>query len=68
MEKNKINLAIQVTQVLDQNSDREINGIIDVIETLGVKKCLILTLEQEKKIKIDKNVIHVKPLWKWLID
>ena len=66
--------AIQVTyELTDQNKDREIKGLIEAMKFFKLKQGLLLTYDQEDKIKIkDKDgktrKIIVKPVWKWLLE
>ena len=68
-EKNKITAAIQVTRELnDGNYKREVNGLLEALETHNLEKGLILThdLEEEKKIKGKR--VKIVPIWKWLLE
>ncbi len=66
---NKIKTAIQVCYSLDdKNKDREINGLVKVMDKFQLKKGFILTHSQEKNIKIKNKDILVEPVWKWLME
>ena len=52
----------------DKNKEREINGLLEAMKELKIKKGMILTLEQEEEIKHDGKIIIVKPVWKWLLE
>ncbi len=68
-EGAKISSAIQVChQLTEQNKDREINGIVEAMDEFKLKEGLILTLNQEQKIKVDNKEIIVKPVWKFLVE
>jgi len=55
--------AMQVCYELDEdNLRREMKGLREAMETAGIKKGMIVTLDQEDKFD-DINVI---PAWKWL--
>ncbi|MHA1521389.1 MAG: ATP-binding protein [Promethearchaeota archaeon] len=61
--------AIQVTYYLDNhNRDREIRGLEKIMEKFHLGSGLILTYEQEEEIKTSTKVIHILPVWKWLLD
>ncbi|MBI1970269.1 ATP-binding protein [Candidatus Woesearchaeota archaeon] len=64
-EGRKIIETIQVcTALSDENKKREIAGLQEAMHRFGVKKGIILTLEQEEKI----GNILVLPVWKWLLN
>jgi predicted AAA+ superfamily ATPase len=68
-EKNKITKAIQVTDVLNEaNRERELNGLLAAMESFNLKKGLIITRNQEERIRIQKREIQVLPIYKWLLD
>ena len=65
----KIVEAIQVTSYLTKNNEeREIGGLLEALDEYGLKKGLILTLDEEKEIKKNNKIIIVKPVWKWLLE
>ena len=67
-EKNTITAAIQVTQKIDgKNESREINGLLDAMNTYKLRTGLILTRYDDDVIKINRQTIYVKPIWKWLM-
>lgn len=67
-EKNKITAALQVTAHLgDENQEREFDGLLEAMRESGLKKGLVLTVDQEKIVARNGKVIEVKPLWKWLL-
>jgi uncharacterized protein len=66
--QNKIVSAIQVTEIIsNQNTDREIKGIIEAMDTFKISNGYILTYDQFDEIKIGKYKIKVLPIWYWLI-
>ncbi|MDZ7319935.1 MAG: ATP-binding protein [candidate division KSB1 bacterium] len=65
----KITDAIQVCwELTDWNREREVNGLIETMDFLGLNQGLILTNSQEDKIELDGKRIDVKPAWKWLLE
>lgn len=65
----KIIEAIQVCYELNEkNKKREINGLTKAMDKFKLKKGLILTFDQDEEIKIDKKLILIKPVWKWLLE
>ena len=69
VERNKIKTAMQVTWELNEtNRDREINGLVEAMQTYDLKSGLLLTYDQEEEIIIDLKKIHIKPIWKWLLE
>ena len=64
----KILKAIQVCyEITQDNKNREINGIIEVIREFDLEKGLIITGDLERDELVDGMKIHYKPLWKWLL-
>jgi predicted AAA+ superfamily ATPase len=60
--------AIQVTYILDQsNRDREINGLLEAMDSLGLSEGTILTISQEEEISIEGKRINIIPVWKWIL-
>ena len=66
----KITKVIQVSTSLDniQTRKREIEGVLDAMKSYNLKEGLILTYNQEEKIKENGKTIIVKPVWKWLLE
>jgi predicted AAA+ superfamily ATPase len=68
-DKGLLNTAIQVCfELNDGNREREIGGITDAMNELGIKQGLILTYNQEETIANDGKEIAVVPVWRWLIE
>ena len=68
-QKEKIVQAVQVCYRLDDdNKDREFNGLLDALKEFKLKKGLIITYDQEDKIKLEGREIIIKPAWKWLLE
>jgi predicted AAA+ superfamily ATPase len=56
--------ALQVCYKLDEDTlRRELKGLREAMETTGIKKGLIVTLDQEDRF----DNIKVVPAWKWLL-
>ena len=67
-EGTKIVEAIQVCYEFNkENNDKELKGILEVMKKFNLKKGLILTLDQEDEIEVEKYKIVLKPVWKWLL-
>ncbi|HLD55319.1 MAG TPA: ATP-binding protein [Candidatus Nanoarchaeia archaeon] len=68
-EKNKIINAIQVCYELNSNNkNREINGLIEVMNEFKLNEGTIITLNQEETIKEEKLTIKIIPAWKWFLN
>lgn len=67
--KNKNSVeAIQVCYKIDEkNKEREISGLVDALETFGLKQGAILTLDQQEELKVKNKKIKIVPVWKWLL-
>ena len=67
-EKNRVVATIQVTKQLDDdNYKREINGLVEAMDTHGLKKGTIITEDKDDKISIEGKEINIIPIWKWLL-
>jgi len=64
----KHKLALQVCYNLtEKNRLREIQGLHEAMERIGIQDGLILTLEQEQDIDYAGRKIRVMPAWEWLL-
>lgn len=62
MEKNSVKEAIQVCLTInDENFDREYNGLLDAMQSLGLKKGTIVTLNQRDTFEKDGMIIEMIP-------
>ena len=62
---------IQVTWDMsnEETRSREINGIVEASKAIGCKNLYIITYDSAEEINIDNDtVIHVIPVWRWLLD
>ena len=72
-EGNNITEAIQVCQTLTHpdTKQREIDGLIEALNTYSLKEGVILTESEEAEETITKDgkkyKVSIMPLWKWLI-
>lgn len=62
-------LAIQVCYSLSDSDTfkRETTSLLKATSILESETLLIVTRDEEKTIEISGNVIHVVPIWKWLL-
>ncbi|MCX6748728.1 MAG: ATP-binding protein [Candidatus Pacearchaeota archaeon] len=66
---NRIKETIQVTYELNEkNREREIAGLIEALNKFKLKEGLIITSDQEEKIKVNGKIIRIIPAWKWLLE
>ncbi len=66
-EGQKIKQAIQVVYLLDiHNKEREINGLLEAMQTYNLKEGLILTMDQEEDLSLKNKKIKIMPVYKWL--
>lgn len=71
---NEITMAIQVTMSLNnpETKARELAGLLEAMQQYKINEGLILTDdeadEREHKINSASYKIHVKPVWRWLIE
>lgn len=67
-EDNKL-LPVQVCfELTEENSEREISGIVEACHWLGVSKGMILTFDEENELSVEGINIRVLPVWKWCIE
>jgi predicted AAA+ superfamily ATPase len=68
-DNHTLTQAIQVTQeVNDNNKEREIKGLFEVLKKFHLPHGLILTYDQEEEIIYEKKKIFIQPVWKWLLE
>jgi predicted AAA+ superfamily ATPase len=48
--------------------DREVKALQLSMKELNVQKSFIITFDEEKSIQTEQGVIHVIPLWQWLLE
>lgn len=68
-EGNQIVQAIQVAKSLEdpETKKREIEGLIEAMNTYHLQQGIILTENEQDTIKMNGFVISVIPIWKWLL-
>ena len=68
-EGSRISKAIQVSVHLGTGKikNREIAGLVEAMNSYGLKSGFILTEAEEEIIEIDFYQIQVLPIWKWLL-
>jgi len=68
-DKERKMQAVQVCWKLDsENQDREIKGLIEVMNKFKLKQGLILTYDQDDEFNIENKKIIVKSVWKWMLE
>lgn len=67
-EGTKITKAIQVCYDLnDDNKEREIGGLVEVLGKFQLKEGFIITYNQADELQIGNKTVKVLPVWKWLL-
>lgn len=51
-----------------ENQDREIKGLLEAMNELGINNRLILTYDQEDELVFENKKVIIKPVCKWMID
>ncbi len=51
-----------------QTLNREINGLVDAITNLKLKKGTLVTANKSETPYINKLEINTIPLWRWLLE
>jgi predicted AAA+ superfamily ATPase len=66
-EKNVITQAIQVCYELNEdNKKREIDGLTEALEKVGLTRGLILTANQEDRLEVSGKTVTVNSVWRWM--
>jgi len=64
-----IQSAVQVSlQLGDRNRKREISGLLEALKRFKLKEGFILTENQTEEFILENRIIHVQPLWLWLLE
>ena len=58
---------IQVTDAFSESREREIRGMLGAMKELDMNEGYILTSEVMEEISEDGKIIHVLPIWKFLL-
>ncbi|MFH1771820.1 MAG: ATP-binding protein [Candidatus Omnitrophota bacterium] len=67
-KSEKGSFACQVCfELNEENKEREIQGLLECCGFLGEKRGVILTHDQEDKIKVNNIEVIILPAWKWLL-
>ena len=65
----RVKEAIQVCfNLTNDNKEREINGLLEVLKKFKLKRGLLITNNYEHEHKIKNKLIKFMPLWKWLLE
>ncbi len=70
VENNIVTVAIQVcyTFYSERTRKREVDGLLEAMETFNLTTGLIITSDMEDKITVDDKRIDIIPAWKWLLE
>ncbi|MEI7980378.1 MAG: ATP-binding protein [Bacteroidota bacterium] len=65
-----ITRAIQVSRTLqdEHTKKRELEGLMEALQSYRLKEGVILTEDEEDEIDIEVYKIIVKPVWKWMLE
>ena len=64
-ERLLINVSYDISD--RKTFDREISSLKEGMKYFGLKESILITSEREEIIKTENLIIHIKPLWKWLM-
>ena len=68
VENRAVEEVIQVCWDLTlTNREREIQGLLEAMDTFKLKKGLLLTFDQEEEIEIDGKKILILPVYRWML-
>lgn len=67
---NRITQAYQVTVSLtdEKTRKREITGLQEAMLAYNLPEGHIITMDEKETIQTDSGVIHVVPVWEWMLD
>lgn len=71
---SKIVKAVQVATSMSNPDvrEREVEGLVEAMEVYELSEGLILTENEQEELLVERNgcrySIHIKPIWKWLLD
>ena len=62
-------MAIQVSYSLHELTtfERELRALVTLSKAFDIKKLLIITMDEERDIATEVGMVHVVPIWKWLL-
>ena len=64
----KVKEVVQVSwDITPKNKERELNGLLEAMDSCKLKNGLILTNDQEEEMNVGGKKIIIKPVWKWLL-
>lgn len=67
IDKGEINQAIQVCfELNDDNSERELNGLLEAMKRFNLKDGYIITHHQDDIFNLPEGTIHILPAYKYL--
>ena len=65
-DKTLVNVSYDLTN--KQTYDREVNGLLEAMRALKLKKATLVTSSKNEVLGIDGLEISITPLWKWLLE
>jgi len=64
----KVNMAVQVCYELNSdNHNREVDGLTEALNELGLREGFIFTYNQRDELKRDGKKIFLLPVWEWMM-
>lgn len=67
-KSRQVEMAVQVCYDLNSdNYNREVNGLIEALNELGLSEGLILTNSQKDELRKDGKRIFLLPVWEWMM-
>ena len=64
----KVDMAVQVCYDLNSdNFNREVNGLTEALDELGLSEGFIFTYNQRDDLKRNGKRIFLLPVWEWMI-
>lgn len=69
IQNGKVNALYQVcSELTDMNREREYDGLQEAMKQYGLDWGMVITMSQEGAVRVPEGVIHIMPMWKWLLN
>lgn len=68
VDRGKVAAAIQVCADMESRETRarELRGLRDAMREYGLRRGVIVTLDDEEQVKEGRSTVEIVPIWKWL--
>jgi hypothetical protein len=63
--KGLIQVAADMQDAATRN--RELKALDEALDECGIDKAIVVTLDQEEKLKTDHGYVEIVPAWRWCL-